>query len=204
MTQKFSKKINGIFIDPIIFTFSFHCKCSGECCWYGVYTDLKEHNLILSIKEKIIPIMDATQTIDVEKWFEAPEKDEDFESGVAVGTELFNNKCTFLDKNGLCSLQKLANNEGGHKWKYKPLYCILFPLTIFEGALTIDDEHIDRLKTCNKNPMATTTIYEACKEELKYFLGEKGFSELEEYKKEYLNSLGNQNNISANNSREVA
>ena len=206
MTQKFSKKINGVFIDPIIFTFSFHCKCNGECCWYGVYTDLKEHDLILSIKEKIIPIMDATQTTDVEKWFEAPGKDEDFESGVAVGTELFNNKCTFLDKNGLCSLQKLANFEGEHKWKYKPLYCVLFPLTIFEGALTIDDEHIDRLKTCNKNPIKTTSIsiYEACKEELKYFFGEKGFSELEEYRKEYLNSLEKQSNIIANNSREVA
>ncbi len=204
MSQKFSKKINGIFIDPIIFTYNFHCKCSGECCWYGVYTDLKEHDLILSIKDKIIPIMDESQTTDINKWFEAPEKDEDFDSGVAVGTELFNNKCSFLDKNGLCTLQKLANNEGGHKWKYKPRYCILFPLTIFEGALTIDDEHIDRLKTCNKNPIVKTSIYEACKEELKYFFGEKGFSELEEYSKEYLNSLEKKNELASNNSREVA
>ena len=61
----------------------------------------------------------------------------------------FINKCSFLDKEGLCVLQKLAIQEGKHAWEYKPMYCVLFPLTIYEGALTIDDEHIDRLKTCN-------------------------------------------------------
>jgi hypothetical protein len=121
-------------------------------------------------------------------WFEAPEKDEDFESGVAVGTNLVNGKCSFLDKHGLCALQKLANLEGEHKWKYKPIYCILFPLTVYEGSLTIDDEHIDRLKTCNKNIQDETTIFEACKEELQYFFGEQGYMELEEYRSEYLNS----------------
>jgi len=65
----------------------------------------------------------------------------------------------------------------------------LFPLTVFEGALTIDDEHIDRLKTCNKNPLPETTIYEACREELKYFFGEKDFNKLEDYRKQYLSSL---------------
>ncbi len=195
MEQKFSKEINGIKIDPKIFTFSFSCKCNGECCYYGVYADLKEHNLILSIKDKIISNMDNSQTIDVSKWFEPPEEDEDFESGIAVGTELFNHKCTFLDKNGLCTLQKLANLEKVHKWKYKPIYCVLFPFTIFEGALTIDDDHINRLKTCNKFPLKQISIYEACQEELKYFFGDEGFAELDEYRREYLNS---------EDSREVA
>ena len=108
--------------------------------------------------------MDDTQCKDTTKWFEPPEEDEDFDSGVAVGTEVINDKCTFLDKD-----------------------CILFPLVIFEGALTIDDEHIDRLKTCNINPKAETSIYEHCREELIHFFGERGFAELEEYKEEYLN-----------------
>jgi len=192
---KATKEIKGIKIDPSIFTFKFHCLCNGECCYYGVYTDLKEHEKILDIKDKIIPLMDDSQTTDISKWFEAPEKDEDFESGVAVGTELFNNKCAFLDKKGLCTLQKLALNENEHKWKYKPLYCVLFPLTIFEGALTIDDEHIDRLKICNKNPMKEISIYEACRDELIHLFGEDGFAELEDYKKEFLDG---------ENSREVA
>ena len=130
--------------------------------------------------------MDETQSKNIDEWFEEPEEDEDFESGVAVGTELINDKCTFLDKNGLCTLQKLAMIEGEHKWKYKPIYCVLFPLTIFEGALTIDDEHIDRLKSCSKDPIKETTIYDACKEELIHFFGPEKFIELENYKNEYL------------------
>lgn len=189
-SEVFEKKIKGLYIDPKIFTFPFNCRCNGECCNYGVYTDLKESQLILSIKEKVMPFMDETQSRDVNDWFEAPEKDEDFESGVAVGTNLINGKCTFLDKNGLCSLQKLAFHEGEHKWKYKPLYCILFPLTIYEGALTIDDEHIDRLPVCNKQAgQPQTTIYEACREELQHFFGEEDFAELELYRKKFLNEL---------------
>lgn len=187
-TESFTKEINGIKIDPKIFTFKFSCRCNGECCNYGVYTDLKEHQHIISIREKIFPLLDETQTRDITRWFEPPEKDEDFESGVAVGTNIVEGKCSFLDKNGLCVLQRLAMNEGEHKWKYKPIYCILFPLTIYEGALTIDDEHIDRLKTCNRTPQDQMSIFESCTEELIHFFGEEGFRELEVYRREYLNS----------------
>ena len=188
-TKNFTKKINGLYIDPKIFTFRFSCTCTGECCHYGVYTDLKEHDTILKIKDKILPLFDETQTKELDKWFEPPEEDEDFESGVALGTEVINGKCTFLDKDGLCVLQKLANLEGKHKWKYKPMYCILFPLTIYEGALTIDDEHIERLKSCNSIPNAETSIFDACREELIYFMGDDNFYELEKYKDQYLSEI---------------
>ena len=165
-TKYFTKKINGIYIDPKIFTFGFSCNCSGECCHYGVYMDLKEQNNILQKKESVIPLFDETQTKDIAQWFEPPEKDDDFESGIAIGTEVINGKCTFLDKDGMCVLQKLANKEGVHKWKYKPIYCVLFPFVVYEGALTIDDDHINRLKTCNVNRDIKTSIFEAHKEEL--------------------------------------
>ncbi len=187
MEETFTKVVKGLKIDPRIFTFKFNCRCTGECCNYGVYTDLKEHEMIMGIKDKILPMLDETQSAEIEKWFEAPEEDEDFESGVAVGTDLVNGKCAFLDKQGLCTLQKLANDEGAHKWKYKPLYCILFPLTIYEGSLTIDDEHIDRLKTCNKQINPEISIYEACREELQHLFSIEGLAELEEYRKDYFN-----------------
>jgi len=181
-----SKIINGIKIDPLLFTFKFNCKCNGECCNYGVYTDLKEHDMIMSIKDKVIPLMDETQEKNIEKWFEQPEEDDDFDSGVAVGTEIINGKCTFLDKDGLCVLQRLAVAEGLDKWHYKPLYCILFPLTVYQGSLTIDDEHIDRLKYCNKTNDDGTTIIDHCREELIHFLGEEGFNELLNFRNQYL------------------
>ncbi len=189
MEENLTMEINGLKIDPKIFTFKFHCRCNGECCYYGVYTDLKEHDVIMDISDKIINLMDDSQSKDKSKWFEPPEEDEDFESGVAVGTEVINGKCSLLDKEGLCTLQKLANLEGEHKWKYKPIYCILFPLTVYENTLTIDDEHIDRLKTCNKHPQEDISIYEACEEELRHFFSKEDFARLENFRTEYLKSI---------------
>jgi hypothetical protein len=190
MTEKEMEfEIHGLKIDPKIFTYKFSCKCSGECCLYGVFMDSKEAEEIVSLKDRLIPLFDETQVKDHRKWFEPPEKDDDFESGVAIGTQVINHKCSFLDGNGLCTLQRLAFKEDVHMWKYKPAYCVLFPLTTFEGALTIDDEHIDRLKTCNKNPIPETTIYEACRAELRHFFGEEDFMKLENYRMEYLSSL---------------
>jgi hypothetical protein len=190
MADKFEKVIKGYYIDPVIFTQGFPyscdvCICSGECCYYGVYTDKLEYEKILEIKDELIEIFDDSQTRDVSKWFEEPEEDEDFESGIAVGTELYNGKCVFLDKEGYCTLQKLAMNRGEMKWKYKPLYCILFPLIIYDGAITIDDEHLKRLHYCNKVENQPSTIYDACKEELEFLLGKDGMKELEEYRLEY-------------------
>lgn len=192
--------IKGIKIDPNIFTFKFGCRCNGECCHYGVYTDLKEHENILAIKDKIIPLMDETQSKNISDWFEPAEEDDDFESGVAVGTEIVNNKCAFLDKNGLCVLQRLAMDEGEHKWKYKPIYCVLFPLTIYQNTLTIDDEHIHRLSYCNKFPISDTSIFDACREELEFFFGEEGFKELLQYKEEILSQV--QNGVTANGNKK--
>lgn len=187
--EKFSKRINGILVDPLIFTYKFICNCTGGCCRDGVYTDYKEYQTILSIQHKVKEMMDETQSKNVDEWFEQPEKDDDFESGLAVGTEVINNKCTFLDKNGLCTLQKLAMNEGSFRWKYKPLYCILFPLTIYDGVLTVDTDHQEKVPYCKSDPDTKITIYEACIEELKYLFGQEGFAELEKYRNEYLNEI---------------
>ncbi|HOJ17260.1 MAG: DUF3109 family protein [Ignavibacteriales bacterium] len=188
------KIIKGIKIDPNIFTFKYSCQCNGECCNYGVYADLKEHEFILSIKDRIIPMMDETQSTNIEDWFEEPCEDDDFESGYAVGTEVINGKCAFLDKNGLCVLQKLADLDGVHKWEYKPIYCVLFPLVVFENELTIDTEHIDRLSHCNKhNPNCETTIFEYCTEEIIHLMGEDGFEELKQYRDEVLAGSLNKN-----------
>ncbi|MBU1098886.1 MAG: DUF3109 family protein [Bacteroidetes bacterium] len=193
----FEKEIGGYFIDPLIFVHKFVdkcdvCICSGECCYYGVYTDKIEHDKIIQSKDRISKSMDDSQTKDVTKWFEAPQDDDDFESGIAVGTELHNGKCVFLDKEGYCTLQKIAIEDGEvefDRWKYKPLYCILFPLVIFERAITVDTDHLDRMHYCNKVENQNSTIFETCKNELKYLLGEKDFKQLEEYKLEYLEKL---------------
>jgi len=183
-------QINGLKIDPLLFTFKFSCRCNGECCYYGVYTDKHESELILSLKDKLIPLMDETQSKNVEDWFEDEQEDDDFDSGIAVGTEVINGKCAFLDKNGLCVIQSLAINEGKHPWDYKPVYCYLFPITIYEKSLTLDNEHIDRLKQCNRTNESGTNIIDFCKDELTRFLGESGYQTLLNYRDEYLADSG--------------
>ncbi len=195
MQENFSKLINNYYIDPIIFSYKFVkacdvCICSGECCYYGVYTDLKEHEKIMAHKDRIIKSMDDSQTKDTTKWFEPEQEDEDFDSGIAVGTELHNGKCVFLDQQGYCTLQKIAMEDGDFKWKYKPLYCILFPLVIYQDKITVDDEHLDRMHYCNKAENQTSTIYAACKDELRFLLGDEGFIELQNYREEYLSQNG--------------
>lgn len=194
MENKFEKKINGLYIDPLIFTHKFVkgcdvCICSGECCYYGVYTDKKEYERILQIKDIIIAEMDDSQCKDSDKWFEEPEQDSDFESGIAIGTQVYNGKCVFLDKQGFCTLQKIALKNGEYKWKYKPLYCILFPLVIYEGVLTIDDDHLGRMHYCNKIQNQVSTVFDACKNELIHLLGEKGYEELLEYRNQYFSQI---------------
>lgn len=194
MENKFERMISGIYIDPLIFTKKFVkacdiCICSGECCYYGVYTDKSDYEKIMSVKDRIIPYMDDSQTKDSSKWFEEPMVDDDFPSGVAVGTEVYNGKCVFLGKEGFCTLQKMAVAEKEFKWKYKPLYCILFPLVIFEGVLTVDEEHLEDMHYCSVPKNQISTVFDCCKPELIFLLGEKGFEELEQYKDEYLNGL---------------
>lgn len=188
------KVINGLIVDPLIFTHPFVPKCdvyicSGECCWYGVYTDIKEMETILENRDLIKRYMDDSQTLDETKWFDSVEEDKDFESRYCAGTETYNNKCVFLDKNGFCSLQKAAVELNQNKWKYKPLYCILFPLVIVDRKLTIDDEHLQIMHYCSKAKNQTSTLFEAMKNEIRYFLGEKGFAELLEYKDNYINNM---------------
>lgn len=178
--------VKGLKIDPIIFTQGFvECCdvsiCSAECCWYGVYADIKERDLVMSLKKEVASVMDDSQDADWTKWFEPEHDDADFPSGKTAGMEVFNNKCVFLDKRGYCSLQVLAIKHGKERWAYKPYYCVLFPLSVVDRVLTFDDHHAGRMHYCGLKENFTHTIFEACTDELKFALGEDGYAELADH-----------------------
>lgn len=178
--------VKGIKIDTILFQIGFvpFCNvpvCKGECCYWGVYLDVKERDKILEHKDLVLKFMDETQPHDPDKWFEKnEEEDEDFPSGRCVGTEVYNGKCAFLTKEGYCVLQVAAVKSGMDKWALKPFYCCIYPLTFWEGALTYDDGHAEDLHYCGlpgvENHVAP--VVEVCKDEFKYVLGEDGYEEL--------------------------
>jgi len=68
-------------------------------------------------KETIKKYMDETQTTDETRWFDSEILDDgDFPSGKTIGTEVVNDKCVFLNKSGMCSLQiagtKKSSDDG--------------------------------------------------------------------------------------------
>lgn len=187
-------EINGLKIDPIIFTQGFvpRCDipiCNGQCCDLGVYMDSEFPEVIMKHEKDIIDVMDEGQVKDSSKWFdEETVKDHDFPTGIAIGTRVYktklgNEQCVFKGLNNYCALQIAAEKKGFHKWEIKPKYCIMYPITIVDNTLTYDDAHSENLDYCglHKKENFVQTVFEAMKEEIIYILGEDGYNYLNEY-----------------------
>ena len=178
-------------IDPVLFQKGFYkgCgpfACESTCCAIGVYADVKERELILSHKEMIKKYMDETQTLDDSRWFEADtSEDSDYPSGLTVGTEVFNNKCVFLNKKGMCSLQVAGTQEGMGRWSLKPFFCVAFPISVEEGVVTFDDMLQEKTKCCSFVENHNETLVDSCKEELQFVLGFDGYNELVKNQQEF-------------------
>jgi hypothetical protein len=156
------------------------CNCASKCCSHGVWVDVKERDAVLAEKELIKRFMDETQAPDDAHWFENETVDDsDFSSGKAVGTQVVNDKCAFLDKFGRCSIQVASVESGRHKWAVKPLYCILFPIEVSGNVVGFDPMLQDEERCCTISSDFETPLYQACREELTHLLGEDGYAMLD-------------------------
>jgi hypothetical protein len=158
------------------------CACSSVCCEGGVYADVLERDTILAHKDVVRKYMDESQPLDEAGWFDAEShEDPDFRSGHCIGTEVYNNKCVFLDKLGRCSLQAAAAGEGKHRWAIKPLYCILFPIEISSGVVSFDDLLQGEENCCSTSAEFEVPLFRGCKDELVHLVGEDGYRQMEEH-----------------------
>ena len=82
------------------------CPWPASCCQGGVSIDLEE-------AKKILPLRLSGEFFHLER-------DRDFPSGYRIDTSFGENPCTFLTKDGLCSIHKL-------NYKFKPTPCKEFP-----------------------------------------------------------------------------
>ncbi len=173
--------VKGYRISPDLFRKGFKegggpCTCTSRCCEGGVYVDVREHEQILAHTELIKQQMDETQSKDVATWFEQEAFDHtDFPSGRCIGTQEINKKCTFLDRQGRCSLQVASVAAGRHKWALKPQYCILYPIEITDGVIGFDDLLQDEEQCCTICDRFAQPLFEGCREELVHLLGEDGY-----------------------------
>ena len=94
------------------------CPQTTSCCQEGVSIDLEEARKILSLGL-------SGEFFHLEK-----EKDKDFPSGYRIDTSYGDNPCTFLTKDGLCSIHKVDYN-------LKPTPCKEFPIDE-EGVISSD------------------------------------------------------------------
>jgi len=83
------------------------CKTQSRCCRLGVWVDLEEAKKILALGIKGGDFFHL-------------EKDDDYPSGYRVGTSVEDESCTFITKDGLCSIHKID-------YDLKPEHCREFP-----------------------------------------------------------------------------
>jgi Fe-S-cluster containining protein len=180
--------IGKYIIDPVLFEkgFSKGCgpyQCETTCCSSGVFLDPKDRDVIIAHTDEVKKQMDETQTTNDAIWFDnRHEVDADFPSGYAVGTEVFNNKCVFLRKDGRCSVQLVSVEKYNDPWKIKPFYCVAFPIAVDGGVLTYDDYQDGKTQCCSIVRDTDVTLVDSCKAELEYVLGKDGYKELQDYK----------------------
>ncbi len=170
------------------------CSCTSECCTSGVYIDINERDTILAHRDAIAGQMDETQTRDVSVWFADDEHDDaDFPSGRAIGTQVHENKCVFLDKMGRCAIQLAAVEAGLDRWAWKPMYCILFPIEISDGVVGFDPMLQGEQRCCSIKPEYEVPLFRACRAELVHLIGEDGYAILEEHYQGLEKELGSGN-----------
>ena len=131
-------------IDPHVFRarFPHRCaldRCKSRCCTGGVWADVEEREVILRNADLFVPYL-RPEAKDPSSWFGEKEKDPDCPSGVAVETMVAGDYCVFFHPDHGCSLQKAAIDHGRHEWEFKPRFCVMFPLVVSDGTLTVDEE----------------------------------------------------------------
>lgn len=160
-------------VDPYIFDAKFpeRCRldlCRSRCCRFGVWVDAEERKTILDHREIFVEYL-RPEAKDSEAWFGRTERDPDCPSGWAVETQDIAGACAFFHPDHGCVLQKGAAAAGLHEWRLKPRFCIMFPLVVSQGTLTVDEDM--KSLWCMKERNRTHPIAHSVRKELRYLFG---------------------------------
>ncbi len=157
-------------IDPLVFSAKFpeRCRldlCRSRCCRFGVWLDVAERETIVTNRDLFAPYL-RPEAKDPENWFGRMVPDRDCPSGLAVETQEIAGACSFYNPDHGCVLQKGAAEAGLHEWAIKPRFCVMFPLVVSSGELTVDEDM--RSLWCMKEKNRTRPILEAMRKELEF------------------------------------
>ena len=155
-------------------------RCEASCCVLGVLVDVRERDRILAHADLVRQQMTPGQDPDPTQWFAPEERREpDFPSGRATHTRAGTGGCVFLDAERRCVLQK-ASLAAGDGLNLKPFFCTVFPLTVSQGVLRVDDEdeRLRRAPCCGTRAGGPQTVFDVCAAELEHMLGADGVADL--------------------------
>ena len=107
----------------------------------------------------------------------------DFASGRCVGTEVYNDKCVFLDSIG--QLLDSARRRRQRAWTAGPgsrSTASSYPIEISEGYREFRSHAAGRAALLHDQPrLRRCPLFRACKDELVHLLGAEGYGRLEEH-----------------------
>jgi hypothetical protein len=162
-------------IDPLVYRAKFpECcrldQCRSRCCRFGVWADAEEKKTILANRDLFLPYV-RPEAADPSLWFGSEEQDPDCPSGIAVETRVIGGACAFLHPDHGCALQKAAIDAGLHEWRFKPRFCVMFPLVLSGGTLTVDEDM--KSLWCMKEQNRTHPITQAVRKEVRFLFGQE-------------------------------
>ena len=131
--------------------------------------DVEEKKTILAQQDLFTPYL-RPEAEDPETWFGKIEADRDCPSGLAVETQEVAGACVFYHPDHGCILQKGATEAGLHEWAIKPRFCIMFPLVVSGGELTVDLDM--KSLWCMKGKNRTRPLLDAIRKEVEFLFDE--------------------------------
>jgi Fe-S-cluster containining protein len=147
-------------------------RCDASCCALGVLVDAGERDRVLADAGRVRGLMTPGQDPDPAHWFAREERhDRDFPSGRASHTRAGPDGCVFLDGERRCTL---------HRAGLKPFFCTVFPLTVAEGVLLVEEDAqgLTHRRCCAAAPGGPLTVFDVCPAELEHALGPEGTADL--------------------------
>jgi len=146
--------------------------CDDLCCSHSCQIDRAAKDRILIYATEL----EARLAIPASHWFEEEViNDADYPSGEAMKIKVNRGRCVFYDHQLRgCYLHRFASENCMDWHLLKPMVCSLFPATWEKGRLFINSL-LDELPCRNQGVL----VFEAQKEELKFYFGTEFVSELE-------------------------
>jgi Fe-S-cluster containining protein len=167
-------------VDPRIWTESFFTACMSctfchdSCCQYGARVDMRWIERTMSRADALEAALGIPRGDWLQDWIEP---DNDYAGGHFKRTQVVDDKCIFLNRQGRgCLLHKFALDNGLDVRDVKPMVCNTFPVLWEEGVLNPALEVLERELVC-LGPGGS--LYRSARTELAYYFGAELVQELD-------------------------